>query len=91
MVLSPTTICWEPEDFVDGNTARILAQGYSVEDVEDVLLDLSNETVPFHDDEIGTLLAITRGMTRTGKTLRVLWAYECGNPLMISPIRVLPA
>ena len=89
MALDFTVTCWEPVDFPGSNTARILAQGYSLEEVEEVLHDPFNETFPGSEDAtFGVTHAITRGRTRAGRILQILWAYECGNPLMVLPLRV---
>jgi hypothetical protein len=42
MGLDLTGINWEPVDFPGSNTARILAQGFTEEEVEDVLHDPFN-------------------------------------------------
>jgi hypothetical protein len=89
MGLDLTKVCWEPANLPGSNAARILAQGYTLEEVEEVLHDPFNDTIPSAGDDFGIPHAITRGRTRAGRILQIVWVYECGNPLMVSPLKVI--
>jgi hypothetical protein len=79
-------IVWDRPEDPDGNYRDITSSGYTVEDVEEILMDHRNEA----SYEPGTSLrGVTRGTTSTGKSLAVIWAVECGNPLHIYPVRVI--
>jgi hypothetical protein len=72
-------------DWQSGNRAGILQAGFSEADIEKILknFDRTNETVAHeeHDD-----LYITRGLTKSGKKIEIVWFAVCGNPLIAAPL-----
>ena len=64
----------------------MLALGFSVEEIKDVMMNDRNDTR--HADEVdGSLpLCVTVGVARTGRRIAVKCAFVCGNPVEVYPI-----
>jgi hypothetical protein len=77
-------IIWDLEDDPDGNYWHIAVEGHGVtaEEVEEVLSDPANETVPSHSSGNPA----TFGWTSTGKHLIVVWEHVDDDPLTAYPI-----
>lgn len=81
-MLEPIVI-WDLEDDPDGNYVHIVVEhGYSQEEVEDVLRNPKNETVP--SDSSGN--PSTFGWTSTGLHLLVVWEHVDDDPRTIKPV-----
>jgi hypothetical protein len=79
-----TQIIWDLEDDEDGNYWHIVVEGHGItqEEVEEVLLNRSNETTRSREhDSMATF-----GWTSTGKHILVAWEHVQDDPLTIYPI-----
>lgn len=75
-------IIWDMEDDLDGNYVHIVIEHEITQDeVEDVLSNPRNETVP--SDSSGR--PSTFGWTRTGRHLIVVWEHVEDDPRRSSP------
>lgn len=77
-------IIWDLQDDADGNYVHIVTEGHgvTVEEVEEVLRNMANETVA--SDSSG--YPATFGWTETGKHIIVVWEHVEDNPLTVYPI-----
>ena len=77
-------IIWDLEDDLDGNYVHIVTEGHgvTVEEVEDVLQNSLNETVPSHSSGNPA----TFGWTTTGKHIVVIWEHVDDDPRTVYPI-----
>lgn len=76
----------------DDNRADIAADGYTTEEIEDVLRNHRNDTRIDRESDGGSLpLTLTTGEARTGRRITVKCAFVCGNPLHVYPIAAYPA
>ena len=74
---------WDLEDDSDGNYIHIVVEhGITQDEVEDVVGNPNNETVP--SDSSGR--PSTFGWTQTGRHIIVVWEHEDDNPLTIIPV-----
>ena len=80
-------ILWDQENDLNGNYAKITSSGYTLDDVEDILLNPRNVSSYLYGS---SLSGITSGITSSGKLISVIWEIECGNPLHIYPVMVYP-
>jgi hypothetical protein len=75
-------VAWDMEDDPKGNVQHIAANGITMEEVEEVLL---NENNPVGESR-STGRPITFGETSTGKRIAVIWEQALDNPLVIRPV-----
>jgi hypothetical protein len=76
-------IIWDLEDDPEGNYVHIVVEHDITQDeVEDVLADESNSTVP--SDSSGR--PITFGWTSTDRYIAVVWEHVDDNPRTIKPV-----
>ena len=78
-------ILWDLDDDPNGNVQHIAEHGFSKEDVEDVLLDDTNEAAISRSSRE----VLTFGYTRNGAHIAVVWRQESEEdefPVMIYPI-----
>lgn len=75
-------IAWDMEDDPKGNVQHVAANGITVEEVEEVLLDENNPV----GESRSTGRPMTFGETSTGKRIAVVWEQALDNPLVIRPI-----
>jgi hypothetical protein len=75
-------IIWDLDDDPDGNVVHIAEHGVTKEEVEDVLYEPSNPTVP--SDASG--LPSTFGWTQTGRYLIVVWEHVDDDPRTVKPV-----
>jgi hypothetical protein len=78
----PHLLVWDQENY-----SEITSAGYTMADVEDILLNPRNDS---HYDEGSSLSGITYGTTSSGKSIGVTWAIECGNPLHVYAVGIIP-
>jgi hypothetical protein len=70
----------------DANEAEMLALGFSVQEIEDVMRNHANDT-QLSDEMDGSLpLCVTVGVARTGRRIAVKCVFVCGNPVQVYPI-----
>lgn len=80
-------IVWDLADDPDGNYQHILdGHDISIEEVEEVLLNQSNETVASKSSGHRA----TFGWTLSGKYLVVIWEHVQDDPLTIYPVTAYP-
>jgi hypothetical protein len=75
-------IAWDLEDDLKGNVQHIAANGITMEEVEEVVL---NEKNPVGESR-SSGRPITFGETSTGKKIAVVWEEALDNPLIIRPV-----
>jgi hypothetical protein len=75
-------IAWDLEDDPHGNVQHVAANGITMEEVEEVVL---NENNPVGDSR-SSGRPITFGETSTGKRIAVIWEQALDNPLIIRPV-----
>lgn len=75
-------IIWNVESDPDGNVHHIAEHGVTMEEVEEVLCEPSNLTVPSRS----TGYPMTFGWTTSGKHLAVVWEHVADDPTTIYPI-----
>jgi uncharacterized DUF497 family protein len=75
-------IVWDLEDDPEGNVAHLAEHGVTMAEVEEVLQDPSNETVPSR----ASGRPVTFGWTSTGKYLAVVWEETNDDPRMVYPV-----
>jgi hypothetical protein len=85
-VFEPIVI-WDLEDDPDGNVMHIAEHGISQEEVEEVVGNPQNPSVP--SDSSGRPL--TFGWTSTGRYLGVVWEHVCDDPRTIKPVTAFDA
>jgi hypothetical protein len=73
-------VVWEAE-----NEADILALGFTLQEIEDVLYNRRNDTFLGNGRDGSLQHCVTVGMTRTNKQLSVTCKFVCGNPLEVYP------
>jgi hypothetical protein len=79
-----TLVVWD-----DANESTILALGFSVEEIEDVIYNDRNDT-RYIDELDGSLpLCVTVGIARTGQGGAVKCSFVCGNPVEVYPLTAL--
>ena len=75
-------IAWDMEDDPKGNVQHIAANGITMEEVEEVLLDENNPV----GESRSSGRPMTFGETSTGKKIAVVWEQALDNPLIIRPV-----
>lgn len=75
-------IAWDMEDDPKGNVQHIAANGITMDEVEEVLL---NEDNPVGESR-SSGRPMTFGETSTGKRITVVWEQALDNPLVIRPV-----
>jgi hypothetical protein len=85
-VFEPIVI-WDLEDDPDGNLAHIAEHGITQDEVEEVVGDPGNKSVP--SDSSGRPL--TFGWTSTGRYIGVVWEHVCSDPSTIKPVTAFDA
>lgn len=80
-------VIWDLEDDPHGNVAHIAEHGITQDEVEDVLGDPGNDTVP--SDSSGRPL--TFGWTSTGRHIGVVWEPVDDDPRTIKPVTAFEA
>jgi hypothetical protein len=76
-----TLVVWDDE-----NKAEILALGFSLKEIEDVLYNHRNNS-HYLDEMDGSLpLCLTVGIATTGRRIAVKCSFVCGNPVEVYPI-----
>ncbi len=81
-MVSPT-IVWDLDEEPDGNVQHIAEHDLTKEEVESVLLNLSNST----DESHSSGLPVTFGWTDTGRHIIVVWELANDDPRMLYPSR----
>jgi hypothetical protein len=85
-VFEPLVI-WDLEDDPDGNVAHIAGHGITQDEVEEVVGNPANPTVP--SDSSGR--PITFGWTEGGRYLGVVWEHVSDDPRTIKPVTAFEA
>ncbi len=75
-------VIWDLEDDPDGNVLHVLEHGITPEEVEQVVQNPSNDTVPSSSSG----RPATFGWTVTGKHIVVVWEHVDGDPWTIKPV-----
>jgi hypothetical protein len=75
-------IAWDMEDDPKGNVQHIAANGITMEEVEEVVL---NEDNPVGESR-SSGRPMTFGETSTGERIAVVWEQALDNPLIIRPV-----
>jgi hypothetical protein len=76
-------VIWEPEDEPNGNYVHIVIEhGITQDEVEEVVSNPKNETVPSWSSG----RPATFGWTRTGKHIVVIWEEADDDPWTIVPV-----
>jgi hypothetical protein len=68
-------------DWIVGDRQAIEEAGFTVEEVEEVLLSRTSENYPWEESED---LQVAIGITKAGKRIGVVWLAVSGNPLMVA-------
>jgi chemotaxis signal transduction protein len=76
-----TLVVWDDE-----NEASILAMGFTIEEIEDVVYNQQNDTRPSNDMDGSLQLCVTTGVAKSGRRIAVKCSFVCGNPLHVYPI-----
>ena len=76
-----TLVVWD-----DANEAGILGMGFSIEEVESVLYNRSNDTRHITEMDGSIPLCLTAGIATTGRKIAVKCVFVCGNPLEVYPV-----
>jgi hypothetical protein len=80
-----TLVVWDGE-----NEANILAMGFSIEEIEDVMYNRDNDARLIDEMDGSLPLCVTVGFARTGRRIAVKCAFVCGNPLEVYPVAAYP-
>ena len=80
-------VIWDLEDEPDGNVAHITEHGVTQDEVEEVVGNPANKSVP--SDTSGRPL--TFGWTSTGRYLGVVWEHVSDDPRTIKPVTAFDA
>ena len=75
-------VAWDMEDDPKGNVQHIAANGITMDEVEEVLLNESNPV----GESRSSGRPMTFGETSTGKRIAVVWEQTLDNPLVIRPV-----
>jgi uncharacterized DUF497 family protein len=75
-------VIWDLEDDPDGNVQHILQHGLDMDEVEDVLLNRDNETVPSRSSDNSVVF----GYTSTGRFIAVVIELIDDNPKTMYPV-----
>src|SRR6267378_7581626 len=79
-------VIWDLEDDPDGNYVHIVVEhGITQDEVDDVIGNPNNETVP--SDASGR--PSTFGWTRTGRHIIVIWEHIDDDPRTIKPVTLM--
>jgi hypothetical protein len=76
-----TLVVWDKE-----NEADILAMGFSIQEIEDVLYNDRNDTSHIEETDGSLPLCLTVGVASTGRKIAVKCMFVCGNPLEVYPV-----
>ncbi len=77
--MQATLVIWNP-----ANLRMLLALGYSETEITDILMDHRNP-VSLDAESTEGPAGITFGVLADGRSIRIFWVAECGNPLCIYP------
>ena len=80
-------VVWDLEDDPEGNVVHIAEHGITQDEVEEVVQNPDNPTVP--SDASGNPL--TFGWPETGRYLAVVWEHVCADPRTSRPITAFDA
>lgn len=75
-------VAWDMEDDPKGNVQHIAANGITMKEVEEVVLNENNSV----GESRSSGRPITFGETSTGKRIAVVWEQSVDNPLIIRPV-----
>lgn len=75
-------VAWDAGDDEKGNVQHIAANGITVNEVEEVLLNEDNAV----GESRSSGRPLTFGETSTGRRIVVVWEQALDNPLVIRPI-----
>jgi len=75
-------VVWDMEDDPDGNVQHILEHGFTMDDVDEVLLD--SESITTESRSSGR--PITFGYTSSGRYIAVVWEHITDDPLTMRPV-----
>ena len=80
-------VIWDLEEDPDGNIAQIAEHGIDQDEVEEVVGDPANNSVPSNSSG----RPLTFGWTSTGRYLGVVWEHVCDDPRTIKPVTAFDA
>ena len=80
--MKDVVILWDLEDDEEGNVQHIAEHGITMEEVEEVLLDVENEV---HRSRTSGY-PITFGYTSEGRFIAVVFEHVDADPLTLRPI-----
>lgn len=81
-------VIWDPPEDPDGNVAHIAEHGITQEEVEEVVTETDNPTVPSRSPPHRPL---TFGWTSTCRYIGVIWEHVWDDPRMIKPVTAFDA
>ncbi len=76
-----TLVVWD-----HANESAMLALGFSIQEIEDVLRNHANDTRLADEMDGSVPMCVTVGVAGTGRRIAVKCAFVCGNPVQVYPI-----
>jgi hypothetical protein len=83
-------VVWNSPQDLEGNTHLFLSLGYTLAEIEAILRNPRNEVQRLEGQDASDLMGITYGVSSSGERIGVIWVFECGNPVQIAPVGVVP-